>query len=83
MRAKRCRWPRCKELAIPGFGHCRRHFKERNVNPQKKNFIGEILQLGGIIAAAGGVIAGYHHLAISIPVTFGALAFFVGKKLRG
>jgi len=53
------------------------------VNPQKKNFIGEILQLGGIIAAAGGVIAGYHHLAISIPVTFGALAFFVGKKLRG
>ena len=83
MRAKRCRRRCCNELAVPGFAHCRRHFKERNMDPQKQNLIGEILQLTGIVAGAAGLIVGFHHPAISAPLLFGALAFFVGKKLRG
>jgi flagellar motor component MotA len=46
---------------------------------QKK--IGHLIQAAGVVAAVVGVVAGLHHLAFSVPVVAGAVAWFAGKKV--
>jgi hypothetical protein len=45
--------------------------------------IGQIAELAGVGAFAGGVILSIHHYAIGALCVGGALAYLVGKKLRG
>ncbi len=45
--------------------------------------IGQLVQLGGIVAFAAGSVLSFHHYAIGALFVGGAAAFFVGKKLRG
>jgi hypothetical protein len=44
--------------------------------------IGYALQLGGVAAAAVGLVLSLHHLAAAAALIGGGTAFFVGKKLR-
>ena len=45
--------------------------------------IGRIVELAGIAAFSAGVILSAHHYAIGILCVSGALAYVIGKKLRG
>jgi len=47
-----------------------------------KTTIGYIVQLGGIAAFALGAVLSFHHAAIAASFAGGAVAFFVGKKIR-
>jgi hypothetical protein len=44
--------------------------------------IGYIVQLGGIAAFTLGAIFSLHHVAIGASFLGGAVAFYVGKKIR-
>ncbi len=44
--------------------------------------VGQLVQLGGIVAFAAGAVLSFHHYAIGAFFVGGAAAFFVGKKLR-
>ena len=45
--------------------------------------IGQITELAGVGAFAGGIILSIHHYAIGALCVGGALAYLVGRKLRG
>ena len=45
--------------------------------------IGQIAELAGVAAFAGGMILSIHHYAIGALYVGGAVAYLVGKKLRG
>jgi hypothetical protein len=45
--------------------------------------IGQIIELAGVGAFAGGIILSAHHYAIGALCVGGALAYLVGRKLRG
>lgn len=45
--------------------------------------IGQIAELAGVGAFAGGVILSIHHYAIGALCVGGALAYLAGRKLRG
>ncbi len=44
--------------------------------------IGQIVQLAGVAAFAVGAVLSFHHYAIGAFFVGGAVAFFIGKKLR-
>lgn len=44
--------------------------------------IGYIVQLGGIAAFTLGAVFSLHHVAIGASFLGGAVAFYVGKKIR-
>jgi len=46
-------------------------------------FIGEITQIAGVSAVVLGVVLSLHHWAAAAALIGGAVAFVVGKKLRG
>jgi hypothetical protein len=43
--------------------------------------IGYIVEGAGVIAVVAGAIAGFHHLAFSLPVLLGVVAIYVGRKI--
>lgn len=45
-------------------------------------FIGEITQICGVIAVAGGIVLSLHHWPAALALIGGGVAFYVGKKLR-
>jgi hypothetical protein len=45
--------------------------------------IGLIVEISGAAAFLGGAVLSIHHYAIAALTIGGAVAFFVGKKLRG
>lgn len=47
-----------------------------------KTTIGYLVQLGGVGAAAAGAVLSLHHAAIAICFLTGAVAFYVGEKVR-
>jgi hypothetical protein len=47
-----------------------------------KKTIGYIVQLGGVASATVGAILSVHHLAIAASFLAGAVAFYVGDKIR-
>ena len=47
-----------------------------------KQKIGEIVELGGVLAYAAGVIISVQHYAIGALLLGGTAAYAVGKKLR-
>jgi len=47
-----------------------------------KKTIGYLVQLGGIAAFTLGAIASVHHVAIGTAFLGGAVAFYVGGKIR-
>lgn len=48
----------------------------------QKSKIGYFVQLGGIASFAFGVILSAHHIAIGVAFVGGAVAFYVGQKIR-
>ena len=44
--------------------------------------IGYLVQLGGIAAVAAGVVLSMHHVAIGVAFLGGAVALYVGEKIR-
>jgi len=48
----------------------------------KSQAIGQYVQLGGVGAFVTGVILSVHHYAIGICFVAGAVAYYVGEKLR-
>jgi hypothetical protein len=51
-----------------------------NANVQ---FIGEIAQVCGVVAVVAGVVLSLHHWPAAVALVGGAVAYYVGKKLRG
>jgi hypothetical protein len=49
----------------------------------KTVFIGEVAQIGGVIAVVAGLVLSLRHWPIALTLVGGAVAFYVGKKLRG
>jgi hypothetical protein len=49
---------------------------------ESKNNIGLFVQLGGIAAFAAGAVLSVHHIAVAAFFVGGAVAFYVGKKIR-
>jgi len=47
-----------------------------------KKTIGYLVQLGGIAAFTLGAIFSVHHLAIGASFLGGAVAFYIGEKIR-
>jgi hypothetical protein len=47
-----------------------------------KKTIGYIVQLGGVASCTVGAILSVHHVAIGASFLAGAVAFFVGDKIR-
>jgi hypothetical protein len=45
-------------------------------------FIGEITQLAGVAAVVAGLVLSLHHWPVAAALVGGAVAFYVGKKLR-
>jgi hypothetical protein len=45
-------------------------------------FIGIVLEIGGVAALAGGLILSLHHWPAAAALIGGGTAFFVGKKFR-
>jgi len=67
-----------------------KHYKQ-NVNLKKgeaimavntKQNIGYFVQLGGIASLVLGVVLSMHHVAIGAAFLGGAVAFYVGEKIR-
>lgn len=46
-------------------------------------FIGVVVELAGIAAVVGGVVLSLHHWPAAVALLGGAVAYLVGKKLRG
>ena len=53
-----------------------------SVTPQMQA-LGQYVQLAGIAALVVGAILSVHHYAIGLCIIAGAVAFYVGKKMRG
>jgi hypothetical protein len=51
-----------------------------NANVQ---FIGEITQIAGVASGVAGVVLSLHHWPAAVALVGGAVAYYVGKKLRG
>lgn len=51
-----------------------------NLNMQ---FIGEMAQIGGVAAVVAGLVLSLHHWPAAAALIGGAMAYVVGKKLRG
>lgn len=47
-----------------------------------KQKIGYFVQLGGVAAFATGAVLSVHHVAIAVCFIAGAVAVYVGKKIR-
>jgi hypothetical protein len=45
-------------------------------------FIGEITQISGVISVVAGLVLSLHHWPVAAALIGGAVAYFVGKKLR-
>jgi len=54
----------------------------RNKMATSKTTIGYIVQLCGIGAFAVGAVLSVHHLAVGASFVGGAVAFYVGQKIR-
>ena len=48
----------------------------------KAVFIGEVTQIAGVAAMVAGVVLSLHHWPAAAALIGGAVAFYVGKKLR-
>jgi hypothetical protein len=46
-------------------------------------FIGEVTQIAGVAAGVAGVVLSLHHWPAAVALIGGAVAYYVGKKLRG
>ena len=46
-------------------------------------FIGEIVQVAGVVAVVAGVVLSLHHWPAAVALVGGAVAYYVGKKFRG
>ena len=51
--------------------------------PMQLQKIGQIVEISGVVAFAAGIVVSAHHYAIGALFVAGAIAFVVGKKLRG
>ena len=51
-----------------------------NANVQ---FVGEVVQVAGVVAVVAGVVLSLHHWPAAVALVGGAVAYYVGKKLRG
>ena len=51
-----------------------------NANVQ---FVGEMVQVAGVVAVVAGVVLSLHHWPAAVALVSGAVAYYVGKKLRG
>lgn len=51
-----------------------------NANVQ---FVGEMVQVAGVVAVVAGVVLSLHHWPAAVALVGGAVAYYVGKKLRG
>ena len=49
---------------------------------EKTQFVGEIVQICGVIAAVAGVVLSLHHWPAAVALVGGGVAFYIGKKLR-
>ncbi len=49
----------------------------------KTILIGEVTQITGVAAVVLGVVLSLHHWGAAAALIGGAVAFFIGKKLRG
>ncbi len=47
-----------------------------------RQFIGQILQLAGVVSLAAAAVMSVHHVAIAVTLIAGAAAYLVGRKLR-
>jgi hypothetical protein len=45
-------------------------------------FIGEVTQISGVISVVAGLVLSLHHWPAAAALIGGAVAYFVGKKLR-
>ncbi len=52
-------------------------------NEFHKQFAGEVIQVAGTVAVVAGVVLTLHHWPAALALVGGAVAFYVGKKLRG
>ena len=50
-----------------------------NANVQ---FVGEVVQVAGVVAVVAGVVLSLHHWPAAAALVGGAVAYYVGKKLR-
>jgi hypothetical protein len=45
-------------------------------------YIGMIVQIGGVASVVAGVVLSLHHWPAALALLGGAVAYFIGKKLR-
>jgi len=48
----------------------------------KLPFIGEVMQIAGVVAVVAGVVLSLHQWPAAVALLGGGTAFYVGKKLR-
>jgi hypothetical protein len=48
-----------------------------------KKTVGYLVQLGGVASGVAGVVLSFQHMAIIACFLGGAVAFYVGKTIRG
>jgi hypothetical protein len=49
----------------------------------KAQFIGKVMQLGGIAALGTGAVLSLHHIPAAVAIVGGGVAYYVGQKLQG
>ena len=49
---------------------------------QKRQLIGWIVQLAGVVSLAGAAAMSLHHIPIAVALIGGAVAYLAGRKLR-
>lgn len=43
--------------------------------------LGIVVEIAGALGVVGGAVAGFHHLAFSLPCLIGVVAIYVGRKM--